>query len=95
MRTFVKFDKQGKIVATYRLEALPEGLEHPYTDLAEGEFVLEVEPTKEFENLSCLEIHEKFKVDVRTKKLVPVSAVEKASSPPSDKKKPRRAKTKK
>lgn len=70
MRTFVKFDEQGNILATCRMESLPEGLEQPYIDLAAGESAIEVEPSETFAGMSCLDIHEKCKVDVNERKLV-------------------------
>ncbi len=70
MRTFVKFDKKGQILATCRMEAVPENHDHPYLNLAQGESVLEVEPKGALKDISCAEIHGKYKVDVRKKKLV-------------------------
>lgn len=91
MRMFAKFDKSGKILGTFRWKGVLEGFEHPYSNLAEGEFAIEVEPADAFAPLSCLEIHEKYKVDVRKKKLVPRSAG-KETSPPKPRKRAKRAK---
>jgi hypothetical protein len=70
MRTFVKYDKKGTILATCRMESIPEGLDHPFLELKAGESVLEVEPKIGPKEISCVEIHEKYKVDGRRKKLV-------------------------
>jgi hypothetical protein len=70
MRTFVKYDKKGTILATCRMESIPEGIEHPFLELKAGESVLEVEPEGKRRGISCVEIHEKYKVDGRRKKLV-------------------------
>jgi len=70
MRTFVKFDKEGNILSTCRLEFVPEGAEHPYEDLAEGESVIEIPSTEAVEGISCAEIHAKYKVDPGRKRLV-------------------------
>jgi len=72
MRTFVKYDKKGTILATCRMEPIPGGLDHPFLELKAGESVLEVEPEGKLKEISCVEIHEKYRVDGRRKKLVPL-----------------------
>ncbi len=71
MRTFVKYDKKGKILATCRMDSVPEGFDHPFLELKAGESVLEVEPKGGLKNVSCVKIHEQYRVDGRQKKLVP------------------------
>ncbi len=70
MKTFVKFDKKGQILATCRMGSLPEGAEQPFPELQSGESVLEVEPKGAMKDISCFEIQEKYRVDVRKKKLI-------------------------
>jgi hypothetical protein len=70
LRTFVRYNKRGDVVATTRLE-LPEQLEHPFGDLAEGESVLELGPAEQrAKEVPLLELHENWKVNPTTKKLV-------------------------
>ena len=78
----MKFNARGRIMSTCRMASLPEGLDHPYMDLATGESVLEAEPKEAFEPISCLEIHQQYKVDVREKKLVPQEEGREGESPP-------------
>ena len=70
MKTFVKFDKNGNIVATCRVGFVPQELQHPYLDLAEGESVIAVEPEGPVAGMSCLDMHNNYKVDVSKGKLV-------------------------
>lgn len=70
MTTFVKFDKDGNILSTCRLEFIPQGLQHPSIDLAENESVIEAEPADAFAAMSCLDMHNNYKVDVSKGKLV-------------------------
>jgi hypothetical protein len=70
-RTFVRYNKRGDVLATVRVEELPEQLEHPFGELAEGESFLEVDPGERRVNeVPLLELHEKWKVSPTTKKLV-------------------------
>ena len=69
MKTFVKFDQNGTILGTCRLDFLPQGLDHPYLDLAENESVIEAEPDT-FAAMSCIDIHDDYKVSLSKKKLV-------------------------
>ncbi|MGH7600535.1 MAG: hypothetical protein ACREOI_29620 [bacterium] len=70
MRTFVTFDKKGNILSTCRLAFVPEEIEKPYLKLTEGESVMEIEPAGEFAELSCAEIHEHYKIDLKKKTLI-------------------------
>ncbi len=69
MRTFVTFDKHGNILATCRSAFMPEGIKQPYFEFNESQGVIEVEPASELENLSCVEIHENYRIDITKKKL--------------------------
>lgn len=44
-------------------------LKHPYASLAEGESVLEVEPTSDLRKFDCHEISERYVVDMNKKNL--------------------------
>jgi hypothetical protein len=70
MKTFVKFDKDGTILGTCRLDLMPQWLDHPYLDLAENESVVEAEPADTFATMSCIDIHNNYKVSLAKKKLV-------------------------
>jgi hypothetical protein len=70
-RTFVRYNKRGDVLATVRLDELPEQLEHPFGELDEGESFLEVGPEERRVNeVPLLELHERWKVSPTTKKLV-------------------------
>lgn len=68
MTTFVKFDKNGTILATCRLDFI--GRDHPYADLAENESVIEAQPSDTFATMSCIDIHNNYKVSLPKKKLI-------------------------
>ncbi len=70
MRIFVAYNNAGEITSVSKVETMPEGLEHPYGALEEGEAVLEVPAKGELLQLEALQIHEQFKVNVARKKLV-------------------------
>ncbi len=69
MRLFICCDQKGNIISTAKVTVLAEGLEHPYADLAEGEMVVEIEPTAELWATDCHEIAERYRIDPKTKKL--------------------------
>jgi hypothetical protein len=70
-RTFVRYNKRGDVLATVRLDELPEQLEHPFGELEEGESFLEVDPEQRRVNeVPLLELHQRWKVSSTTKKLV-------------------------
>jgi hypothetical protein len=80
MRLFIRHKKSGEIVSAAKAHVMPEGLEHPYTDLGDDEAVLEVKPSAEIEELAAHEIAERFSVDVKGKLLKPRSGAEPARS---------------
>ncbi|HEX6745740.1 MAG TPA: hypothetical protein VF092_00395 [Longimicrobium sp.] len=90
MRTFVRYDAQGNIVATAQVAELPRGREHPWVDLKTGEQALEVTlpPDAGFNDLR--QIH-RGKVDVKTKQVVPL---DKAGKGKAEKTRKARAKAK-
>jgi hypothetical protein len=70
-RTFVRYNKRGDVLATVRLDELPEPLEHPFGELGEGESFLEVgSEERRVNDVPLLELHEKWRVRPTTKKLV-------------------------
>jgi hypothetical protein len=69
-RTFVRANKQGDVVATLRTDALPEQLEHPFGELAEGDLVLELDPEDPANDVPVVELHHRWKVEPRRKRLV-------------------------
>ena len=71
MRTFVRYDAQGNIVATTQVAVLPRGRQHPWVDMKPGEESVEVTlpPDAGFNDLR--QIH-RGKVDVKTKQVVPL-----------------------
>ena len=71
MRLFICHKKNGEIVSVAKARVMPEGLEHPFTDVGEDEAVLEVKPSAEIEELAAHEIAERFSVDVKGKRLKP------------------------
>ena len=74
MRLFVRHTKDGTIVSLVKVSVLPEGLEHPYVDVSPEEAVLEVESPPAIEELDAHEIAERFRVDVKGKRLTPLEA---------------------
>lgn len=69
MRMFVKYDASGNILSFCKANIFPEIFETPFGKLNEREFAFEVEQTPELNKLECDEIHEKYIVDVKKKKL--------------------------
>ena len=88
MRLFVRHTTDGEIVSAAKASVLPEGLEHPYADVGEGEAVLEVESSPELDQLDAHEIAERFTVDAKGKRLV-----SRAKAPPSGQSRRRRKDT--
>jgi hypothetical protein len=70
MRTFVRFDKDGNILETTRVQFLPKGRKDPYPDLPKGESAIEVDPSEGLEDLSPYEIQTSKRVDAGKKRLV-------------------------
>jgi hypothetical protein len=71
MLIFVRCDQEGNIVSTMKVNVMPEGIDHPYGHLEEGETVVKVEPTAQLEELTCHEISERYVLDVQSKELEP------------------------
>jgi hypothetical protein len=71
MRTFVKFNQRGEIVATLRVESLPEGLQQPFVLLQPGESVAEVAPEEGVGTFSLADLHQGYQVDLAKGMLVP------------------------
>jgi hypothetical protein len=69
MRMFIRYQKDGQIVSVAKANVLPDGLEHPYGDLAEDEAVLGLDPDAGVEHLQPHEIAERFTVDVEASSL--------------------------
>ena len=69
MRFFIKSDNTGNIISTAKVDAIPDDIDHPYADLAEGEVVIEVPLTRQFKRLLCHEISEQYTLDIAKKKL--------------------------
>ena len=80
MRLFIRHKKSGEIVSAAKVHVMPEGLEHPYVDIGEDEAVLEVKPSAEIEELAAHEIAERFSVDVKGKRLKPLTDAKPARS---------------
>jgi hypothetical protein len=70
MRVFIVYNQNGEIISVSKVESMPEGLEHPFSMLNEGESVMEVPAKGEMLHLEALQIHEQFKVSVAKKRLV-------------------------
>ena len=68
-RLFVRFDKNGKVVSTMKVNVMDESLEHPFCFLEEGESALEIKASARYKSLQCHEICEQYMVDVKKKKL--------------------------
>ena len=69
MRLFIKSDDTGKIISTAKVDAMPDDIDQPYADLAEGEVVIEVPLTRKLKGLLCHEISEQYTMDIKQKKL--------------------------
>lgn len=70
MRTFVKYDRQGTIVGTTRVESLPEGMAQPFLFLRQGESVVELAPDAGTSSLALADLHRGYRVDPATGDLV-------------------------
>lgn len=70
MRMFAKVTKEGTIISFSKVKVLPEGINQPFTDFAEDESIVEVKSTKELEKMPAHKIHEKYRVNMKTKKLI-------------------------
>jgi hypothetical protein len=80
MRTFVRFDRDGTILETARVELLPKGKKHPYAEVPRGESVLEVDPSEGVEELAPHEIQTTMTVDTKKKRLMARKGTKKASA---------------
>ena len=72
MRLFVKYDKQGKILAASKKEQLPEGQETPFVDPDPDCKVVEIKNTSATAGLMALEpdeIQKQYMVDTKKKSL--------------------------
>ncbi len=69
MRTFVRYNSGGDVVSVTRVEVMPKNLEQPYMDLGPGESVVELSEGSPHAKLDLLELHNEYKVDVKTKQM--------------------------
>jgi ribosomal protein L7/L12 len=70
MRTFVRYDDSGKVLATVTVAQLPRGREHPWVELGKGESVVEVTLPKGSGFNDLRQIH-RGRVDPKTRQVVP------------------------
>jgi hypothetical protein len=70
MRIFVKYNQAGELLSVSKMDRMPAGLDHPYGLLNENEAVLEASNSQAFLELSAMEIHETYRVDVANETLV-------------------------
>jgi hypothetical protein len=70
VRVFVKYNRDGQILSVCKVEVMPEEVDTPFGPLPEGEAVLEAPAGGEWERLEPLDVHAKYRVDVRRKRLV-------------------------
>ncbi len=70
MRIFIKYDQSGQILSVWKLDQLPEGEDQPFSNLADGESVVEVPDEGAIQKLELMQIHEGYRVDPKKKKLV-------------------------
>jgi hypothetical protein len=70
MRIFVKYTKTGEVVSVSKVATMPEGLEHPYSELGNNELVLELSGAAAQAELDPIVLHEQYKVDPDKKKLI-------------------------
>jgi hypothetical protein len=72
-RLFVKFDKEGQILAVSRVETLPEGQKNPFYDETDPEIeIIELKDTAAnavFKDLGLADIHLGYTVDPKKKAL--------------------------
>jgi hypothetical protein len=69
MRTFIQYDKKGRIRSVMRLPALPEEVEHPFGELPEGDSAIELDPEAAASEVPVVELSENWTVSPRTGKL--------------------------
>ena len=69
MRTFIHYNKNGKVLSVAQIEVLAEGLEHPFVLTDETEEVLELKYDDPIAKQACHEIHDSYVVDIKKKKL--------------------------
>jgi hypothetical protein len=69
MRLFIKSDNTGNIISAGKMDAMPDDIDHPYADMAQGEVVIEVPLTPKLKGLLCHEISEQYTLDIANKKL--------------------------
>lgn len=69
MRTFVLYNDKGEVQSVARVDALAEGVEHPFFIQDEKQKVLEVKGSK-LEELPPAELHDHYRVDTAKQKLV-------------------------
>jgi hypothetical protein len=70
MRVFVKYNRDGEVLSVSKVEMMPQHLEQPFGTLEDGVQFIEVDAKPPATQLSALELHEGYKVDVKKKKLV-------------------------
>lgn len=72
MKILLVYNKQGEIVSVSKVSALPEDLSqgNNLIFLDEDEFLMEFTPEGEFLELNTIQIHEQYKVDVNSKRLM-------------------------
>jgi len=82
MRMFIRHRKDGQIVSVAKANVLPDGVEHPYVDLADDEAVLALDPDAEVQELDPHEIAERFTVDAEGSSLRASGDAEKPARSP-------------
>lgn len=70
MRTFIRYDKNGKIISVAQVTSLGEGIEHPFFLTDETEKVLELRATDPIAKQDCLAIHSQCVVDLAKKRVI-------------------------
>lgn len=70
MRIFVKYDLDGTVLNVAKVEILPEGIPHPYGEIASDERVLEVPVTEELEQLEGVQLYNDYRVNTDSQQLV-------------------------
>lgn len=69
MRIFIRYDKQGAVLAVAKSSMLHDGLDHPFADAVAGESVIEVPETPALQALTPHEVQEQYRVDLKKKQL--------------------------
>jgi hypothetical protein len=67
---FVKYNQAGEILSVSKIDMMPAGWAHPYGLLNENEAVLEASNRQALLELSAMDIHEGYRVDVENETLV-------------------------